>query len=115
MAVNAEVLLRSLLADDVTYPVLMDVPADRPERFATIERTSGGRADVRDMPVLAVQFWAPTRYEASEMARIGASLIESYRPHPNIGRLDINSTYNFPDPESGSARYQVVVEMVTVD
>lgn len=116
MAVNAEVLVRLHLNEDVTLPAaFMDVPKDRPAEFITVERTGGDRVDVRDRPVIAIQCWSTSRYQASELARKVGDSLEAMRTHPNVGRMDINTSYNFPDLDSGTPRYQVVVELVTVD
>lgn len=100
--------------DDRPAEAFLEVPSPRPERFVTVERTGGGRRDVRDLPSLAVQCWAKSRYEASELARAVAGCIEAFRAHPRIGRVEVSSVYNFPDLESGSPRYQMTVEIVTV-
>ncbi len=42
-----------------------DVPANRPARFITVERTGGPREFVRELPTYAVQCWAESRWEAS--------------------------------------------------
>lgn len=116
MSVNAEVLLRSHLQDDPDLPnAYMDTPPDRPARFVTVERIGGAEIDVRDFPVLAVQCWDVSRHAASELANSVKESVVRLRAHPNVGRVVIDGCYNFPDLDSGTARYQVVVAMVTVD
>lgn len=90
-----------------------DVPASRPKVFATVERVGGQRDLHRDHPRLAVQCWSETRHKASELASEVAEIIKGMAVHPNVGRVAISSIYNFPDPSSGSARYQMTVDMVT--
>lgn len=112
---NAEALLVAHLnaVDDRPAEAFMDVPANRPSRFITIERTGGPRGLVREFPVFAIQCWAETRWEASELARQTTRNLEGLRAHPNVGRVEVTSTYNFPSPE-GAPRYQIVAEVVTV-
>lgn len=91
-----------------------NVPANRPDKFATVERTGGGFDNyVIDRPTVAVQAWGQKRLEASEMAyAIRDSMIQMVN-EPGICKVSINSIYNFPDFESGAARYQLVVDLVT--
>jgi len=93
----------------------MDVPAERPIRFVTVERTGGPRDLVRDLPLIAVQVWAETRYEASRLAELVAEEIRAFIAHPRIGRIRVVSVHNFPDLEGpGRPRYQIAIELVTV-
>jgi len=113
--VNAEVLLREHLHNDPSLPdAFLDVPERRPASFITVERVGGQVEQVRDLPLVAVQCWAPSRYTASELAQDVVESLAAFRLHPNVGRVDVNSVHNFPDLESRTARYQVVVELVTV-
>ena len=114
MVVNVEALTIAHLNATADLPeAFMDIPADRPASFITVERTSGERNTFRDLPVLAVQCWHETRYQASELAGLVGDRLERLIDHPQVGRVVVNSAYNFPDPESGQARYQLVAEIVT--
>ena len=117
---SAESLVVGLLNDhdpllDEGLEAFGDVPADRPERFITVERTGGARGSVTDSPMFAVQVWAESRYEAVRLAELVADeLRPALLPDPRIARVSVNSVYNFPDPAgAGSPRAQVVVEIVT--
>lgn len=92
----------------------MDVPSKRPARFVTVERTGGPVEMVRQVPLLAVQVWAESRYEASRLAEVVADVLRSLVHLGWVGRVNVSSVYNFPDPDGRQARYQIVVEMVTV-
>lgn len=92
----------------------MEVPANRPRRFITVERVGGDRADVRDRPIVAIQAWEETRYKASELAAVIAEFTGSLAvTHPHVARVSIESVYNNPDPESESPRYQVNASITT--
>lgn len=96
-------------------PAFMGVPADRPEKFVTFERTGGTNERFRDSPIIAVQFWDSSRYEASESARAGVELLREFVfEHPSVARVRVAGPYNFPDPNAGHPRYQVVATFVTV-
>lgn len=102
----------ALSLDDCT--VYAEVPNPRPEKFVTVERTGGSDLEkFVDQPTLAVQSWAPTRYEASELARdVDALLLDMPGEVINVMGCDRNSLYNFPDPDSRQARYQGVYDLV---
>jgi hypothetical protein len=113
--VNSETLLIGLLnADDAIQQdgieAFPEIPEDRPPRFLTVERTGGQRTPLMDYPTWAVQCWGSDREDASTLAdlvadRIATGLVLDGR----VASLDVTSSYNFPDPDSGQARYQLVV------
>lgn len=110
---NAEAWLVSHLSERLGVPAYAEVPGDRPERFVTVERTGGSSEPFRDLPTVAVQCWAQTRYEASEMARRSRDACLDYMDEPGVSRVEVTSMYDFPDPDSRQPRYQLVVELVT--
>ena len=96
-----------------TIEAFMDVPADRPVRFVTVERTGGGERNIVDRSTLAVQFWAESRYQASEGAHLLTQILpELAATTPLLGHCRAVSVYSFPDERQ--ARYQLTVEASTV-
>ncbi len=96
------------------FPASTNVPANRPERFITVERVGGVTELVRDIPLVAVQVWAESRWVASETARTVADVTRALAvTRPNVARVEISSTYNNPDPESEHPRYQVNAQLIT--
>lgn len=91
-----------------------DVPKPRPPKFVTVERTGGPADSVRiDRPTVAVQAWAQSRYEASELM----DQVDGYMRDIAVGTNGImkctrNSLYNWPDEDQ--PRYQAVYDLVTV-
>lgn len=117
---NAEVLMVDWLNDDPTIAELnisasLEVPADRPKRFITVERTGGPGEWFRDVPTLAIQVWAQHRYQAGDLAELVASVARAAVALPNVARSRVSSVYNFPDPQSKHQRYQIVLELVTTN
>lgn len=91
----------------------LDVPSERPARFITVERTGGPEGQITGAPTLAIQIWAKHRFEAADLARAVAGAAQAAVILPGIARVAIPSIYNFPDPDSRHARYQLTVEIVT--
>ena len=46
----------------------LEVPADRPQRLVTIERVGGSELEYSSHPILAIQVWAETRWQAAQLA-----------------------------------------------
>lgn len=112
--VNVEAVLVEHLNDSgLGCEAFMDVPKERPETFVTVERSGGGRDTFRDLPQVIVQAWGRSRWEASELVDDVADALWQARFHPNIARVTIGSSHNFPDPDSGQARYQIFASLVT--
>lgn len=93
------------------FDAYADVPNPRPAQFVTVERTGGSSRYGIDRPTVAVQSWAPTRYEASELAAAVDARMESLVDVPDVTRCARNSMYNYPD--ENQARYQAVYDLVT--
>ena len=95
---------------DTSVSAFGNIPEDRPSSFITVERTGGQQMGIVDYPAVAVQCWAPSRADAMALADLVADrLRDGWRLAPTVAACDINSIYNFPDPDSGQARYQLTV------
>ena len=114
MAFDIEQTLLEWLPKKTGYPCYIDVPLSRPDRFVSIERTGGEASIGKDEPLLAVQAWGPTRADASAIAlEVRDALILHACEILQVLKCDVTSIYNFPDPDSRQARYQLDVEMIT--
>ena len=78
--------------------------------FVTVERTGGGSRDKVDNPSLAVQCWADGRKAAADMADAVRKDLESLTGTGGFGAVTVQSIYNWPDPQSRKARYQLTVD-----
>ena len=108
---DVERMAAKRLMDATGIKVLLDVPADRPEEFATVELTGGSGDRFMRRAVLAVQSWAATRRRAAEMAMAVEAAVPSLMDEQNVFRAVANGSYRWPDPDSGQPRYQTTVEL----
>lgn len=97
-----------------TYP---EVPADRPDEFCVVELTGGSLDDrFSARPQLDVDCWAQTRARA---AQIACDVVSAALAMPdgteNVFNVNITSTYNNPDLDSGTPRYTVGLELTTTN
>lgn len=111
---DSTALLRGML-EAYLYPVkaFVQVPASRPEKFVTVERTGGKIDAFSDSPTFAVQAWAPTKAEAAALAAQAAIAIDSWpKTAPEVADATVESMYDFADPDSRSQRFQLTVHAI---
>lgn len=102
------------LREGLGVPSSSAVPANRPKRFVTVERTGGGYSHGKDSPNLAVQVWAETETDAYTLALMAREVLANMRETcPSVCSCSIGGIYAFPDPDSGSSRYQLDFYAVT--
>lgn len=88
-----------------------DVPNPMPSTdFITVERTGGETRDMVDHPMLAVQCWSSTRKGAADMADAVRRDLISLTGTGGFGAVTVQSIYNWPDPLTRRARYQITVD-----
>lgn len=114
---NAEKLVVDWLN---TSPVLRPVTATlnlpatasstSPGRYLTVERTGGSETPFVSRPLFAVQAWAESRWEASELANRTAERIRHVTDLDDVADVDILSITDFPSPD-GRPRYQVTCQL----
>ncbi|MBQ9002190.1 MAG: hypothetical protein IJ087_10085 [Eggerthellaceae bacterium] len=89
-----------------------DAPNPMPSEFVTVERTGGGDRNQVDAATLAVQCWADRRKRAADMADDVRSELKELTGTGGFGAVTVQSIYNWPDPQSRKARYQLTVSVV---
>lgn len=114
---NAEKLMVDWLN---TSPVLRPVSATlnlpatasstSPGRYLTVERTGGSETPFVSRPLFAVQAWAESRWEASELARKTADRIRHVTDLDDVADVAVLSITDFPAPD-GRQRYQVTCQL----
>ena len=109
---NIEATIIEYLTHALDVPVSADVPKKRPKAFVTVERVGGGLVYVvLDAAEVAIQAWAETRHEASELIERVDTAMRGITKIPAITRIDRNTITNFPDPDNTMARYQGYYEL----
>lgn len=93
-----------------------DVPNPRPASFITVERTGGNITSQRvDHPQVAIQCWAQDRLAASVLAYNTRELLQrEFINEFGVKKVYINSFFNYPDQTGNVARYQIVMDLITV-
>lgn len=94
--------------------VYIDVPETRPAEFYSLELTGTTTAHSGALATstIAVQCWAATRGRARELFDALAAKLPSicYASGP-IGSATLDGGYRFDDIESGTPRYQALIQI----
>lgn len=104
-----EYLTYTFAARDEVVSVATKVPNPRVGRIVKVTRTGGPRINVgMDAPQVVFEIWAPSEYEASQLA---------IRTRALVGAMDefgseISGVVNYPDG-SNLPRYQFVAQLFT--
>ena len=115
MRINYEAFVIEHL-DALDFAAYGDVPdgklIPKPSEFVTVEQTGGNTDGVAIGTVtMAVQSWAPSRYEASVLAaavdEAMFKLVDNSNPVTHVSR---STLYNFPTSQN-EPRYQGVYEL----
>lgn len=107
-----EVIILQYLETTLAYPVYMLRPADPPERYYLLELTGASLSETIFSATLALQSYAPTLFEAAEMSRAVIDAMIDAVTLDEVARVDLNTNYNYTDPETKQPRYQAVFDVV---
>lgn len=94
-----------------------DVPANRPEEFATVEALGGSQSQGGWLVTsgVAVQAWAPTRYRASCLAIEWRGVLRgALEADMEVLSCDLSAPYSFPSAD-GLPRYQFTCDVTSHD
>lgn len=114
---DPEALLVAYLGGVLAVPVATKVPNPRPASFVRLARIGGNRRDlVTDMPVLVVECWAASEPDASDLATLARAHVAALAQETVNGAYvrsveEVGGPVPFPDPVSGSPRYQFTVRL----
>lgn len=109
---NIEATVISFLGTELSVPVSGDIPHAMPTTFVTVEKTGGGRTNHVMTATLAVQSWAGTREQASELNEAVKEAMFALIELDNVSRSELDADYNYTDEETGRFRYQAVFDIV---
>lgn len=115
MSFNVEASLVAWLGEQLDCPVSQLVPANRPTRFVTLQRTGGAMTTGIDNPVIAVDAWAETPYAASELAiQVRDLILYQAVEIPEVRHVDVGSGPFFsPDADSRQPAYRITFNLTT--
>ena len=103
-----EKILYDYLTTEQNLTVYMEQPASKPASFYILEKTAGGQTDKVNQATIVVQSYADTLYNAASMNEtVKAAMSEAIELN-EVSRVELNSDYNYTDPNTKQYRYQAV-------
>ncbi len=103
-----EKVLLDYLTENLEVPVYMEKPAEHGKTYVLIEKTGSTTMNKIYSPVVAVQSYAPTLYEAAALNEEVKEAVFSSVSLDSISAVRLNSDYNFTDTSTKEYRYQSV-------
>ena len=104
-----EIIIKNYLAEKLSMPVVLEVPADPPKSFILLEKTGSNREERIDR---AIQSYAPSMYEAARLNERVKAAMDSAAELDAVSASRLNSDYNFTDTTTKRYRYQAVYDLV---
>ena len=107
-----EATVRNHLKTAIENPVYIDVPADPPASYVSIERT-GGREDehIRNA-MIAIQSFGGGRYNAAALHESVIEQMKTLNTLDNVSACNLSAEYDFTDRETKRYRYQAVFDII---
>lgn len=105
------IILNYLTNALVSIPVYVTEPENPPECYIKIEKTGSGARNWIRTATIAVQSYGTSMLDA---ATLNERVVEAMLAVPSldeISRCELNSDYNFTDPETRRFRYQAVFDL----
>ena len=107
-----EVILCSVLEEQLSVPVMMEAPEEKPASYVVLQKTGSNRRNRIDHATVAIQSVAATLYEAAALnERVKEVMDQLPYLAVNVFGSQLNSDYNFTDIESKERRYQAVYDI----
>ena len=107
-----EETVRNHLLTRMSVPVYIDVPAEPPESYVSIERTGGSESEHIRYATIAIQSYGGRRLAAAELHESVMSAMKDLITLNSVSACNINSEYDFTDTTTKKYRYQALYNIV---
>ncbi len=107
-----EKVVLEYLTERLSVPVWMEEPEKPPCSYVLIEKTGGGKSGPLKTATLAIQSYGKTLERAAELNETMKSEMENIADQDPISRAELNSDYNYTDPDTKRYRYQAVYDFI---
>lgn len=106
-----EITLLTHLAGLLDVSVSLEKPEPKPVRFVLLEKTGSGNKNRINSSTFAIQSYAESLYQAALLNEQVKLAMESLGESNQVGKVKLNSDYNFTDAETKEYRYQAVFDI----
>lgn len=98
---------------DQSVAVYMETPEKVPEKYVLLEKTGSGVNNHIYRARLAIQsISSKSLYDAASLNEAVKTAMDNIIESQDISRSELNSDYNFTNPETKQYRYQAVYDLV---
>ncbi len=113
--IDIERKVASAIAGKTELDVVLEVPANRPDEFISVELTGSDGKQFNPTYRLAIQSWAQSRVRAAEIARLVEEAVYGLDENEEMFSPGVDGTYRFPDPTSKQERYQTAAHVTVCE
>ena len=106
-----ELIVRKYLISKLDIPVVLEHQKNLPKRYVLLEKTSGKRNNYLNSSTIAIQSYAESLLEAAKLNEKIKNIMYDLVAVDEVSRVDLNSDYNFTDPETKQYRYQAIFDI----
>lgn len=107
-----EAIIRNYLLPLLAVPVYVDVPAEPPASYVSIERTGGGETEHIREATIALQSYGASKSAAASLHEIVMAKMKNLITLDRISACDLNAEYDYTDLATKRYRYQAVYNIV---
>jgi hypothetical protein len=109
-----EKTVKDYLADALDVPVWMEKPKteELPEEYVLLEKTGSSEGNCIYRATLAIQSYAGSMYDAASLNEAVKTVMKGLVAMPEVGKVKLNTDYNFTDTKTKEYRYQAVYDLV---
>ena len=106
-----EKIILDHLNSKLNEQVYLEHPDPAPSAFVLIEKTGSGRSNRLPSSTFAFQSYAESLYDAAVLNEKVKEAADSLETLDEIGRVRLNTDYNFTDTTTKKYRYQAVYDI----
>lgn len=107
-----EILIKEYLEKTLKVPVFLEHEPKMPDSFVIFEKTSGGCNNKINSATFAFQSYGKSMFEAAKLNEDLKEALFKMVELKDIGKVKLNSDYNFTDTTTKKYRYQAVFDFV---
>lgn len=107
-----EKIILDYLSSELECPVYMEEPEEKPIQYVLIEKTGSGKSNYIKRAMVAIQSYGASLYEAATLNEAVKEAMDNIIRLGEVSSCELNSDYNFTDPETKRYRYQAVFDLV---
>lgn len=106
-----EIIILNYLKTQLSEPVYLERPEIAPEKYVLFEKTGSGRSNRLSSSTFAFQSYAGSLFAAAELNGKVKRAVDNLINLDAIGKVKLNSDYNYTDTITKKYRYQAVFDI----